>query len=150
MRSGAALFDCYPVPVAQAPAVKKSRAICILLATVALLGGWAAWSAWEPAPTLMSMTFDSNVTPAARSAAEADFRAHPPRARKLTWSRFLDRLVHPYQHRGPQSIRVSIIPHTDGGRLLSIGYPRGRVFLAPHRDNVTWGRAYAERAEDLP
>lgn len=63
------------MPVTQAAPVKKSRAICILLATVALLGGWVAWAIWEPAPTLMSMTFDTNVDAAARSAAEADFRA---------------------------------------------------------------------------
>ncbi len=108
--------------------------------TTVLIAGYVGWAAWEPAPTFDAMRFHTNVGAAARRAAEADFRAHPPKGRKLTWRRFVDRLANPYQKRERPVVRVAIIPHTDGGRLLSISYPRRPEYLSPARDGVRWVR----------
>lgn len=120
--------------------MRKSRAIVILVTTVALIAGYIAWATWDPAPTIQSMTFHKNVDAFARSAAEADFRAHPPRARKLTWHRFLNRLARPYQREAPSSIPVAVIPYTDGDQLLAISYPRGSVYLGRRLADGRWGR----------
>lgn len=123
--------------------MKKNRAILLLITLVVAIGGYVAWAAWDPTPTLQSMTFHANVNADARRAAEEDFRSHPPKARKLTWQRLLDRLANPYQPREKPSIGVGIVPHTDGGKLLFIGYPRGAVYLAPTlKDRSRWGRAF--------
>ncbi len=122
--------------------MKKSRAVLLLITLVVALAGYVAWAAWDPAPTLQSMRFAEDVDADARRAAEEDFRAHPPKARKLTWKRLLDRLANPYQPREKPSIWVGMVSHTDGGELLWIGYPRGDVHLAPARNRSRWGRAF--------
>jgi hypothetical protein len=128
--------------------MRKSRAIFILFATLAAIAGYVAWAAWEPAPTLQSMTFSTNVDADARSAAEADFRAHPPKARKLTWKILSSRLANPYQPREKPSIHVGIIPHTDGAKLLSVHYPRGYVYFHRGWKDGKWRREYVS-APDL-
>ena len=122
--------------------MRKSRAIFLLIATLVVIGGYVAWAAWEPAPTLQSMTFFTNVDADARSAAEADFRSHPPKARTLTWKLLSSRLANPYQPREKPSIQIAIIPYTDGDKLLSVHYPRGYVYLHPGRKDGKWGRAF--------
>jgi len=120
--------------------VRKIRAIFLLITTVVAITGYVIWAAWEPAPTLRSMTFSKNVDADARSAAEADFRSHPPKARKLTWKVLLSRLANPYQPREKPSIPVGIIPYTDGGKLLSVHYPRGYVYFHRGWKDGKWRR----------
>ncbi|MES2924841.1 MAG: hypothetical protein V4819_25020 [Verrucomicrobiota bacterium] len=122
--------------------MRKSHAIFLLLTLVVAIGGYVAWAAWEPAPTLQSMTFHKNVDADARSAAEADFRANPPKAQKLAWKRFLNRLIHPYLPQEKLSIHVEIFPQTSGNRLLAIDYPREEISLAYSQKNGRWQRAY--------
>ncbi|MES2924842.1 MAG: hypothetical protein V4819_25025 [Verrucomicrobiota bacterium] len=118
--------------------MRKSRAIFLLITTLVVIIGYVAWAVWEPAPTLQSMVFNGNVDAAARSAAEADFRANPPKARKLTWRNLLQRLANPYRPREEPSIRVGISPHTDGGKLLYIGYPQEDIFLGYSHKSGKW------------
>lgn len=123
--------------------VRKSRAIYIFVMTVLSIACYVAWAIWEPAPTIDAMAYHKDVDAGARSAAEADFRSHPPKARKLTWPRFLNRLENPYQREKP-TIGVAIIPYTDGGKLLGISYPRGQVWLARRWTDGAWGRQFEE------
>ncbi len=117
--------------------MKKSRAILLLITLLVVIGGYVAWAAWEPAPTIQSMFFFSDVDAGARSAAEADFRAHPPK-RKLTWQRFWHRLVYPYRPPYPSMIPVSMIDEVK----LAILYPRGHVYLRRDEKDGSWYRAF--------
>lgn len=127
--------------------MRKSRSICILVTIIASMAAYVAWSIWNPAPAIESMAYDKNVDANARSAAEADFRSHPPKARKLTWDRFLDRVKYPYRRESPSPIPVAFIPYTDGDQLLSISYPRGAVYLHRRLDGA-WGRLFSGSPTD--
>ncbi|MES2924312.1 MAG: hypothetical protein V4819_22365 [Verrucomicrobiota bacterium] len=119
--------------------MKKTRAIFLLITLVVAIGGYVAWAVWEPAPTLQSMRFGTILDAEARSAAEADFRSHPPKARKMTWQRLLDRLAHPYQPRAKPWIDVGIFNDAGVAKLVII-YPREYVFLARSPEDGRWVR----------
>jgi hypothetical protein len=147
--------------------MKKSRAIFLLITLAVAIGGYVAWAAWEPAPTLQSMRFQTDVDAVARSAAEADFHSHPPKARNLKWQRLWNRLIHPYEPREELLIPVGMAsqpdgaplsftgiepltpigraPQSSGAPLLAICYPRDHIFLARGHDG-TWYRAYRRTA----
>ncbi len=112
-----------------------------------MIGGymaWAAWAAGEPAPPLQSMRFTKNVDADARRAAEADFHAHPAKARKLTWQRFLNRLASPYQPRTKPYISGSIVYYPGQGNVLAISYPREQVWLARNAKDGSWIRFHVK------
>ncbi len=122
--------------------MRKGRAILLLLASLVVIIGYGAWAAWEPAPTLQSLRFEKSVDAVARSAAEADFRSHPPKARKLTWRRFVNRLANPYQPREKPLITVKIGSQGLRAGLLAIYYPRGFVILERSPRNEGWPGPY--------
>lgn len=126
--------------------MKKSRAIFLLITLVVVIGGYVAWAAWEPVPTLQSMKFWPEVDAEARSAAEADFRAHPLGAPNFTWQRFWKRLANPYQSREKPLIWVTPSDSTNEDILVAIFYPKEIVHLERSRKDGRWTRAFIRMA----
>ncbi|MES2923663.1 MAG: hypothetical protein V4819_19060 [Verrucomicrobiota bacterium] len=125
--------------------MKKSRAIFFLIALVVVIGGYVAWAAWDPTPTVQTMKFDSGVGAVGRSAAEADCRKFPPKARKLGWGSLVNRLTYPYQSREDPSIRVREWNNHRGDgepHFLVIVYPREEVHLHESWKDGSWFRKH--------
>ena len=119
--------------------MKRSRAILLLITLMVAIGGYVAWAAWDPTPTIQTMKFGPDVGAVARSAAESDCRSYPPNARKLALGRFLNRLTNPYQPREDPSIRVEFLSFPEGIKRVVIYYPREEVHLHDRSDG-TWFR----------